>query len=101
MRRWNRILDENGIDLQLKLPHEAFHRQVGVHQNQFVAPDGTITSEVEWNELSPNFLPTDSDREFVLSLMQPVYEAGQMASWISAPTTGINTRPVDYDYVRL
>lgn len=101
MRRWNRILDENGIDLQLKLPHEAFHRQVGVHQNQFVAPDGKITSEVEWNESAPNFLPTDSDREFVLSLMQPVYEAGQMASWISAPTTGINTRPVDYDYVRL
>ena len=44
---------------------------------------------------------TDSDRDFVLSLMQPVYEAGQMASWISAPTAGINTQPVDYEYVRL
>ena len=101
VRRWNRILDQNGVDFQLKLPHEAFHRQVGLYQEEFVTPEGTITSQDEWNDVASNFLPTDSDRDFVLSLMQPVYEQGQMASWISPPTTGIHTQGIDYDYVRL
>jgi benzoyl-CoA 2,3-dioxygenase component B len=101
VRRWNRILNQNGVDFQLQLPHEAFHRQVGLYQEEFVTPEGIITSKDEWNDVASNFLPTESDRDFVLSLMQPVYEQGQMASWISSPTTGIHTQGIDYDYVRL
>ena len=33
--------------------------------------------------------------------MRPVYEPGHMADWIAPPVAGINTRPVDYEYVRL
>ena len=101
MRRWNRVLDDNGIGTQLTLPHEGFHRQVGLHKEHYVTPNGEIVSDVTWNELLPDFLPTETDREFVVSLMQPVYEPGHMASWIAPPTSGINTRPVEYEYVRL
>ena len=62
---------------------------------------GEIISEVEWKSQEANFLPTDQDRAFVISLMQPVYEPGKMASWIAAPSAGINTQPAEYEYVRL
>ena len=100
MRRWNRILDEYGIDQQLGLPHEAFHRQVGIHRGQFVTPKGEIVSETEWADLLPHLLPSGADRDYVTSLMRPVYEPGHMADWIAPPVAGINTRPVDYEYVR-
>ena len=101
MRRWNRILEENGVNFRLELPHEAFHRQVGLYKENFVTPSGEINSEVEWKSQEANFLPTDQDRAFVISLMQPVYEPGKMASWIAAPSAGINTQPAEYEYVRL
>ena len=101
MRRWNRILEQNGIDRRLELPSAGFHRQVGIYRDQFVTPSGQVLSESEWRSLESEFLPTDSDRDFVVSLMQPVYAPGQMASWIAPPATGINTQPVDYEYVRL
>jgi benzoyl-CoA 2,3-dioxygenase component B len=46
-------------------------------------------------------LPTTADRVLVASLMQPVYEPGRMASWVAPPRTGINGKPLDYDYVHL
>ena len=33
--------------------------------------------------------------------MAPHHEPGRMANWIAPPAQGINTKPVDYDYVRL
>jgi benzoyl-CoA 2,3-epoxidase subunit B len=30
-----------------------------------------------------------------------VYEPGKFASWLTPPVKGINTKPVDFDYVRL
>ena len=32
--------------------------------------------------------------------MHPVYERGKMASWIAAPSKGINGMPVDFEYVK-
>ena len=101
MRRWNRILEEHGIQYRLDLPNEAFHRQVGIYRDAYVAPSGEILSESDWESSESNFLPTDSDRDFVISLKQPVYSPGQMASWIAPPVSGIHTQPIDYEYVRL
>ena len=41
------------------------------------------------------------DDEFVASLMRPVTEPGQFASWIAPPRTGIDNKPGDFEYVRL
>ena len=46
------------------------------------------------------WLPTDADREFVLSLMVPVVQPGKMAGWIAAPRRGIHGQPLDYEYVK-
>jgi len=49
----------------------------------------------------PSWLPSESDRTFVKSLMQRVIEPGKMAGWIAPPDRGINNLPVAYEYVQL
>ena len=101
LRRWNRVIEEAGIDFELRLPHEGFHRQVGLYRDHHVTPDGQVIDEASFTARIDDFLPSDEDREYVVSLMQPVYEPGKMAGWIAPPARGINTQPIDYDYVRL
>ncbi len=48
-----------------------------------------------------SWLPTDADKAHVQSLMVGVTEPGKMAGWIAPPSTGINQKPVDYDYVKI
>jgi benzoyl-CoA 2,3-dioxygenase component B len=47
------------------------------------------------------FLPSDSDREFIESLMQPQFETGKFASWIAPPRVGIDNKPGDFEYVKI
>ncbi len=101
LRRWNRMLSEMGVDVELKLPDTGFNRQVGAFAGHHIHPDGHLISDEEWDANVDDWLPTDAEREHVGSLMKPVYEAGKMASWIAPPSRGINTKPADYDYVRL
>ncbi|MGW2523856.1 benzoyl-CoA 2,3-epoxidase subunit BoxB [Streptomyces sp. NPDC001617] len=101
VKRWNRILDEYGIDFRLALPHPAFNRQVGLAAGHRVTPDGTIVDEETWEASRRRWLPTAEDLVFVRSLMQPVYERGKIASWVAPPVNGINGKPFDYEYVRL
>ena len=42
-----------------------------------------------------------ADGEFIASLMKPVSEPGQFASWISPPKVGIDNRPGDFEYVKI
>ena len=99
--RWNRALDEAGSDVRLRLPHVGFHRQVGTFRGHHVSPDGRLLTVDEWDAGEAAFLPTDDDRAHVESLMVGVTEPGRMAGWIAPPSTGINQKPVDYEYVRL
>lgn len=101
VRRWNRTLAEHGIDVELALPHVGFHRQVGAFRDHHVAPDGQLLDDVAWQQGCDAWLPSDDERTHVASLMVPQFEPGRMASWIAAPTRGINTAPITHDYVRL
>ncbi len=101
LRRWNRILSENGVDTELFLPHVGFNRQVGAFDGASVSPKGEVIDAGTWEAQRDQWLPNDADRDHVHSLMQPQYEPGKMANWIAAPSQGINTHSVDYDYVRL
>ncbi len=47
------------------------------------------------------WLPSESDQAYIMSLMHGVNEQGKMAAWIAPPDRGINNNPVDYEYVRL
>jgi len=106
VRRWNQILKRQGIDFELKLPHRAFNRQIGSFNLANTAgtrinPEGQVITEAEWAEKQGEWLPSDADRAYVISLMQPVTEPGKYAAWIAPPARGINNQPIDFEYVRL
>jgi benzoyl-CoA 2,3-dioxygenase component B len=99
--RWNEVIRRLGIDFQLTLPHRAFHRAIGAFAEAKVAPDGRVITEAEWDAQHGGWLPDESDRAYVQSLMQSVVERGRFASWIAPPSRGINGQPIDFEYVRL
>jgi len=101
VRRWNRILAEHGIDTELRLPHEGFHRAVGAFRDHHVSPEGKVLGEEEWEASVVDWLPSDEERAHVGSLMVAQLEPGKIAGWIAPPARGVNTKPVDFDYVRL
>ncbi|MHC5264513.1 benzoyl-CoA 2,3-epoxidase subunit BoxB [Streptomyces sp. UC4497] len=101
LNRWNRLLEEAGIDRRLYLPHIAFNRQVGAFAAVEAAPDGTLLTADAWNDSKGAWLPTEVDKTYIRSLMRPVHEPGRIASWIAPPRQGINGKPFDYEYVHL
>ena len=101
VKRWNRILEQAGLAQRLKLPHIAFNRKVGAFSGIEASPDGEQLPADEWQRRQGQWLPTDTDKTHVRSLMRPVYERGKIAAWIAPPRQGINGQPFDYDYVHL
>jgi benzoyl-CoA 2,3-dioxygenase component B len=99
--RWNRILDKAGLPQRLALPNVAFNRKVGAFAGIEASPSGQRLSADEWERRKGEWLPTDTDKTFVRSLMKPVYERGKIAAWLAPPRNGINGKPFEYDYVHL
>ncbi len=99
--RWNKIIEEHDLDYELRLPDQAFHRQIGAFSEGCFTPEGTLVSDSIWRQNKDSWLPTEEDFAFVASLMKPVTEPGKMANWIAPPARGINGNPVDFEYVRL
>jgi benzoyl-CoA 2,3-epoxidase subunit B len=46
-------------------------------------------------------LPSIEDGDFIASLMKPVTEIGEFASWIAPPKVGIDNKPGDFEYVKI
>ncbi len=101
VERWNKIIEKYGIPFRLTLPHVAFHRHIGEFAKVKADPAGNIISDAEWEKRKDEFLPSDSDREYIESLMKPERERGKFASWISPPRVGIDNKPGDFEYVKL
>src|SRR5579875_1523592 len=99
--RWNRILESARLPHRLRLPHVAFNRKVGAFAGIDVTPDGERLAPGEWERRKGEWLPTEVDKTYVRSLMQPVHERGKIAAWIAPPRQGINGKPFDWDYVHL
>ncbi len=99
--RWNKVISKAGIDFELSMPHEGFHRQIGVFAGKPINPEGKIITQEEFDNSKYDWLPTVADGDFIQSLMKPVTEAGQYASWISPPRVGIDNQPGEFEYVKL
>ena len=99
--RWNKIIEKAGIAFEMKLPHEAFNRKIGVFANHNFNPEGQLVSGAEFDKGINDWLPNKADGDFIQSLMNPVYEPGKYASWISPPKVGIDNKPGDFEYVKL
>ena len=99
--RWNKMIEKSGIKFEMKLPHEAFNRKIGVFAHQPFDLSGRRIDAAAYQRELKDWLPTAADGEFIKSLMKPVYEAGQYASWIAPPKVGIDNKPGDFEYVQL
>jgi benzoyl-CoA 2,3-epoxidase subunit B len=100
IERWNKIIDKCGVAFRLRAPHKAFNRKIGPLASVRVDPVGNVVSETDWAQRHASWLPSETDRAFVASLMGRVAERGKFANWIAPPSRGINNQPVDYEYVR-
>jgi benzoyl-CoA 2,3-dioxygenase component B len=99
--RWNKIIESKGVFVKLTLPTRRFHRHIGIYAGVTASPAGDLVTKEQWDAKRDDWLPSDADKAFVLSLMQkPIYDPKQMAHWIAAPRQGIKGRPVEFEYVR-
>jgi benzoyl-CoA 2,3-dioxygenase component B len=99
--RFNKIIERTGVDFKLALPHVAFHRDIGEFKNVRATPGGVLLDDAAWAKQRDRWLPSVADGSFIESLMKPVSEPGQFASWIAPPKVGIDNRPGDFEYVKL
>lgn len=99
--RWNKIIQKSGVDFELTMPFKGFNRQIGLFADHFISPQGEVMTEAEWNEKKSQWFCTDSDGEYIQSLMKPCRESGEFASWIAPPRVGINSQPHNYEYVKI
>jgi benzoyl-CoA 2,3-epoxidase subunit B len=99
--RWNKRLEEAGLSQRLRLPAKQFYRHIGIYADMPFDVDGRLLSKDEWDRHRDDWLPGEADRNFILSLMKPVYEPGRIANWIASPARGIKGLPFEYEYVRL
>ena len=98
--RWNKIIREAGVGIELKLPSRRFNRKMGLFGGHHFDPEGRPLSDVQFNEKRYEWLPSEKDKAHIRNLMQPVLEHGKMAHWISPPATGINGKPIEFEYIR-
>ncbi|MCI0657403.1 MAG: benzoyl-CoA 2,3-epoxidase subunit BoxB [Acidobacteria bacterium] len=98
--RWNRIIKEAGVNFEIRLPSRRFNRKMGIYGGHFFDPAGNPITDEQFNRRRFEWLPSEKDKECVKQLMQPVLERGKMAHWIAAPNSGINGKPIDFEYIR-
>ena len=101
VRRWNRQINKNGIDFEIRLPSVSFNRSIGLFSNIDTTPEGDSLTQEEFLSRKDDWLPSADDGAFVSSLMEQVTEPGSFAGWISPPRIGIDNKTGDFEYVRL
>ncbi|MEZ5854424.1 MAG: benzoyl-CoA 2,3-epoxidase subunit BoxB [Hyphomicrobiaceae bacterium] len=99
--RWNRIIEKAGIKFALALPSVAFNRHIGEFKDIEATPDGKLLTAEQWAKMRDQWLPSKADGDFIASLMQPCWERGKYAPWIAAPKIGIDSKPGDFEYVKI
>ncbi len=97
--RWNATLSRHHVSERIELPSRRFNRRVGLYADARFDRHGNTVNEADWVQGQHEWLPSPDDEAYVRSLMQPVYEPGQVAGWIAPPAKGIDGRPLDFKYV--
>jgi benzoyl-CoA 2,3-dioxygenase component B len=99
--RWNRLIEKAGHSFRLSLPSTRFRRNIGIWAGVPTDTTGKPITQEEFNARIGGWLPSESDRAYIMSLMHGVHEPAKMAAWIAPPDRGINNNPVDYEYVKM
>ncbi len=98
--KWNGIIKKHGINFELRAPSSRFNRSIGSFSEANCDPDGNVIDQATFEKNYDQWMPTEEDEIYIKSLMQPVFEPGKMANWISPPKRGVNGQEVDFEYVR-
>ena len=53
LKRWNRVLEQGGVDRRLYLPSVGFNRHVGLFADHHVTPKGDVVSSEVWEAKNP------------------------------------------------
>ncbi|MGB9405135.1 MAG: benzoyl-CoA 2,3-epoxidase subunit BoxB [Candidatus Acidiferrales bacterium] len=101
MKRWNKIIEKAGFTFQLSLPSPRFRRSIGSWAGIPTDTTGTPISQAQFDARKSEWLPSEADQAYIFSLMKGVFEPGKIAGWIAPPDRGINSLPVEYEYVKL
>ena len=101
LRRWNKVLESEGIEQRLTLPSERFNRKIGLHSAHHADPEGNFITKDEWEANRYKWMPSPEDKAYVRQCMVPVRELGKFANWITPPHRGVAGKPIDFEYVRL
>ncbi|MBK8170310.1 MAG: benzoyl-CoA 2,3-epoxidase subunit BoxB [Sandaracinaceae bacterium] len=100
VRKWNKTIEAAGLSERLFLPSRRFNRSMGMYAGFHFSVTGEPLTREQFEAKRDEWLPTAADRAYVQSLMKPVYEPGQFASWIAPPLHGVKGTPIDYEYVK-
>lgn len=99
---WNEMGPEgsHGYDVYLRTATRRGQGQLSALAESAFDPLARTTRFMLTGTHERDWLATDEDRAFVQSLMGRVVEPGKFASFIMPPSSGINSQPVDAEYVR-
>ncbi|MDW8284417.1 MAG: benzoyl-CoA 2,3-epoxidase subunit BoxB, partial [Myxococcales bacterium] len=87
--KWNRIIERSlgaaAAEQLLRLPHRRFHRHIGLYAmpGHHFDPEGRPIDAATFARKRDQWLPSQSDRAYIQSLMTPVYGRGQIANWLA------------------
>jgi benzoyl-CoA 2,3-dioxygenase component B len=99
--RWNKRLEQHGVDFRFSLPDRKFNRYIGVFAGLRFDPSGRPLGEDDWTRRRNDWLPSSADTDYLKSLQAtPIFERGKFANYIAPPLRGINHQPIDFEYVR-
>ena len=101
LRKWNRTLEKSGLGIQLSLPSRRFHRHQGIYADHPFDPEGNLITKEALEANTSRWLLNNADNDYLVSIMNQVIEPGKMATWIAAPSRGINGQDLEFEYVRL
>ncbi len=101
INKWNRMIADHGFDFTLTLPSRHFNRQIGLCESLNFDVAGNMLSDADWEAKKDAWLPSESDRDYLHSIMtHAVHEPGKMANWIAPPKQGNKGNGPDFEYVR-
>ena len=83
-----------------KVPPQ-FNRSLGEFVGHPFGVEGELLDDATFQRKIADWLPSDEDKAYVKSLMVQVTEPGKFAGWIAPPLRGINSQPIECEYVKL
>jgi benzoyl-CoA 2,3-dioxygenase component B len=100
VKKWNKLLAEQGSTHRLTLPSRRFHRHQGLYADFHFDPAGNLISAAEFEAKRGEWLLGPDDERYLASIMKPVREPGKFANWIAPPSHGLKGQTIEFEYVR-